>query len=113
MSKKTSVYFGEPLERLTEDLKTGESVSGRINRCADRYLAIVQRSGLDLTEDEKHILGNCLSGSWADPLLIRHLADEVEDSEFYEESDVAKELVMKLLDASFADLVATVEKLGF
>jgi len=39
---------------------------------------------------------------------IPHLADEVEDSDHD-----APDLVEKLRSASFADLVATVEKLGF
>ena len=117
MAKKTSVYFGEPLMELTNgcDATSGpNSVSGRINRTAERYLAILQRHGLDLTEQERDVLKSCLSGSWVEPLLIRHLADEVEDSERFEEQDpAALTLVDKLRGASFADLVATVEKLGF
>lgn len=111
MAKKSSVYFGPPLAELTErdnHDSARDSVSGRINRVAERYLAILRRHGVDLTDDERNILGNVLSGSWADPLLIRHLAYEVEDSEHN-----APDLVAKLRSASFADLVATVEKLGY
>ena len=112
MAKKSSVYFGPPLEALTADLKGSESVSGRINRAAERYMAILELHGIDLTSQERLILGSCLSGSWAEPLLIRHLADEVEDCEWAEEP-AAQTLAAKLRAASFADLVATVEKLGF
>lgn len=111
MAKKSSVYFGPPLAELTERENhdsAHDSVSGRINRAAERYLAILRRHGIDLTDEERNILGNVLSGTWADPLLIRHLADEVEDSEFD-----APNLVAKLRSASFADLVATVDNLGF
>ena len=112
MSKKSSVYFGPPLVELigreSSDSITRDSVSGRLNRCAERYLEIVKRHGLDLTKEERQILGNVLAGSWADPLLIRHLAEEVEDSEFD-----APDLVDKLVTASFADLVAEVERLGY
>lgn len=114
MAKKASVYFGPPLETLTADLKGSESVSGRLNRAAERYMEIIARHGIELTEGERVILGNCLSGSWAEPLLIRHLADEVEDSEAFADGDPdAKTLVEKLSGASFADLVATVERMGF
>lgn len=111
MSRKSSVYFGPPLEALTSSLTDEDSVSGRLNRAAERYLEIVKRHDLKLTDEERTILGNCLSGSWADPLLIRHLAIEVADSEY--DSKAAKALIKKLESATFADLVATVERLGF
>lgn len=108
MAKKSSVYFGPPLIELTKNLKRGDSVSGRINRTAERYLAICRRNGLELTDEERAILADVLSGTWADPLLIRHLADEVDDSDHD-----AQELVEKLRSASFPDLVALVEELGY
>lgn len=108
MAKKTSVYFGPPLVDLTAN---AASVSGRINTAAERYLEILRRHGVDLTEEETLILGSCLSGSFVEPLLIRHLADEVADSEFADQP-AAKTLIKKLSGASFADLVATVERLG-
>ena len=108
MAKKSSVYFGPPLIELTENLKPGDSVSGRINRTAERYQAICRRHGIDLTDDERAVLQDVLNGTWTEPLLIHHLAGEVADSEFD-----APQLVEKLRAASFADLVATVEKLGF
>jgi len=108
MAKKSSVYFGPPLAELTKNLKPGDSVSGRINRTAERYLAICRRHGIELTDEECAVLQDVLNSTWADPLLIRHLADEVEDSDHD-----APALVEKLKSASFADLTATVEKLGF
>ena len=108
MAKKSSVYFGPPLAELTNNLKPGDTVSGRINRAAERYMAICRRHGVDLTDEERAVLADVLNGTWADPLLIRHLADEVEDSDHN-----APALVEKLKSASFADLVATVEKLRF
>lgn len=68
-------------------------------------------NGHNLTEQEL-IFGNCLSESWAEPLLIRHLADEVHDSEFAD-TKTGRALTRKLNEAPFADLVATVERLGF
>lgn len=112
MAKKTTVYFGPPLEALTGDLKGSDSVSGRINRAAERYGEILKRHGVELTDEERHILGCCLMGSWADPIMIRHLADEVADSEFAGQP-AGRSLIAKLRSASFADLVAVVEGLGF
>lgn len=112
MSKKSSVYFGAPLEALISSLSEGASVSGRLNQAAERYLEILRRHGLGLSEEESQILSNCLSGSWIDPLLIRHLTDKVEDSEFAG-TKAAKTLIGKLRSASFADRVAIVERLGF
>jgi hypothetical protein len=111
MSKK-SVYFGPPLEAIAADVKAGGSLSGRLNAVAERYQEIVKRHGVELTDDERQVLGDCLSGTWADPLLIRHLADEVDDSD-HAGTDAAVSLAAKIRAASFADLVATVEKLGF
>lgn len=112
MSKKSSIYFGLPLMELTADLSDSDSVSGRINRMAERYAVIIKRHAIELTEGEAFVLADCLNGTWAEPLLIRHLADEVADSGHADSSD-AKSLIKKLESASFADLVATVESLGF
>lgn len=112
MAKKSSIYFGQPLEALTANVGENDSVSGRINRMADRYAAILKRHSIDLTDAEREILGNCLCGSFVEPLLIRHLADEVEDSDWADMPE-AKSLCAKLRDASFADLVSIVESLGF
>jgi len=114
MAKKSSVYFGPPLMALTTGLRDGDSVSGKLNRTAERYLDIIKRQGLDLDETEAMIIRNCLMGSVVEPLLIRHLADEVEDSEFMNtHPQTCKPLVERLRQASFADLVATIERLGF
>ncbi len=37
---------------------------------SDEQALLYQRYGIDLSADERLILGNCLSGSWIDPLLI-------------------------------------------
>ena len=112
MAKKSSVYFAGPLLAVTETKPENETTSGRLNAVAERYLEICKRHTIALTGEEKNILGNCLSGSLVEPLLIRHLADEVEDSEFSNTPE-AKALVKKLKKCTFAELVAIVESLGF
>lgn len=112
MAKKSSVYFAGPLLAITENRPESESASGRLNAVAERYLEICKRHSITLTDEEKNILGNCLSGSLVEPLLIRHLADEVDDSEFADTQE-AKALVKKLKKYTFSELVAVVELLGF
>lgn len=112
MDKKKTIYCGPPLMEVVRKMKEGQGISSRLNQVAERYLAILREHGVDLTDEEATILGNCLSGTFVDPLLIRHLADEVEDSDFADE-EAAKSLIRKLRSASYADLVATVERLGF
>ena len=121
MAKRQTVYFGPPLAALTEDLKELDTVSGRINRAAERYGEILKRHGVALTEEERCVLGKCLrvglfgsdrARSRVGPVLILHLADTVADSEFADQSE-ARSLIDKLRAASFADLVATVEGMGF
>ena len=117
MAKKSSVYFAPPLAALTAQPVRGDltdSVSGRINRCAERYMEIIRLHALTLNDSERQVLGDVLSGTWADPLLIRHLADEVADSDAARDGDPAATSLEALLRAaSFADLVATVEAAGF
>ena len=111
-TKNKSIHFGPPLVEMAETLKPGASLSGRINNMAERYAAIIKAHGIELTADESQVMGDCLSGTWADTLLIKHLADEVADSD-HAGTPAAESLIAKLRAASFADVVATVEKLGF
>jgi len=109
MSKKSSVYFGPPMMAHTGNLASGDSVSGRLNRTVDRYMEICKRHALALNDAELQILAGVLSGSLADNLLIRHLADELLDSD-YVDAPEGMPLVTRLREASFVELVATVEQ---
>ena len=112
MAKKSSVYFGPPLEAITSNLRDNDTVSGKINRMAERYAIITKRCQLSLNDDERQILLNVLNGTMADQLLIRHLADEVADSD-WRNDPAAGELIERLQEASIAELFATVECLGY
>jgi hypothetical protein len=88
-------------------------VSGRLNRDADRYASVLKEHGMDLTAEESAVLKNVLLGSWCEPMLIKYLAHEVEDSDAYRAGDPASaSLLDKCQRASYADLVAEVERLG-
>ena len=112
MGKKSSIYFGPVLIEHTSGLETGDSVSGRINRTAERYVEVCKRHGIELSDDERIFLANILMGSFVDPLLIRHLPHEIRDSD--KSGDINLEaLAEKIENANFADRVALVESLGF
>jgi hypothetical protein len=110
--KNKSIHFGIPLQELANSLKPGQSLSGRLNTMAERYADIVKQHGIELTEAETQVLGDCCSGTWMEPLLIRHLADEVRASD-HAWTEAAESLAKKLDAASFADVIATIEKNGF
>ncbi|MDP6377580.1 MAG: hypothetical protein QF921_02375 [Pseudomonadales bacterium] len=112
MNKKSKIYFGPPLARLTKQETNTMEVSGRINRTAERYLEIVARHGVDLTDAERQCLIQVCAAGVLAPYEILELPIEVELARDIEGLD-RKALVEKLERASFADLVAMVETLGF
>lgn len=113
MNKKTRIYFGPPLARLTEKETNTMEISSRINRTAERYLEIIDRHGVDLTEPELACLGRICAAGVLAPHEILELSMEVEL--FTEEIEGLDRtaLMAKLDAASFADLVVVVESLGY
>ena len=114
-----TIRLTPPIDELLQGIRgedgrplPGKSVNGRLSVVCARYMAIMERHGLELKKEEADVLSAFLEEARAEPLLIRHLADEVRDSEFTG-SPAADQLIAKLRGASFADLVATVERLGF
>ncbi len=110
---KTPVFFGPPLARLTEGQKNTLEISGKLNRTAERYLALMQHHGLPLTEPERQCLAHICQIGFMSPLEIRELPLEVDLTRFDCEGLDKKALGQKLRAASLADLVAVVESLGF
>jgi len=113
MNQKTRIYFGPPLSMLTEKEKNTLEISGKINRTAERYLEIMRHHGIDLTELERECLTRICDFGFMAPLEILELADEVRAAEFEVEGLDREALIRKLESASFADLAAVVEELGF
>ncbi len=114
MNQKTRIYFGPPLVVLTRDEKNTMQVSGKINRTAERYLEILQQhKGVELTEAERECLVRICHIGFMAPYEIMELADEVRAAEFEVENLDREGLIGKLESASFVELVATVEQLGF
>jgi hypothetical protein len=56
MNKKTPIYFGPPLAMLTENAKNTLERSGTLNRAAERYLEIMRRHIIELTDAERQCL---------------------------------------------------------
>ena len=110
---KTPVFFGPPLAVLTDGQKNTMEVSGKLNRTAERYLELMRRHGLELSEPERRCIADICGIGFMSPLEIRELPLEVELSRFECEGLDKKALVARLRAASFADLVAVVESLGF
>lgn len=110
---KTQVFFGPPLARHTEGCKNTLEISGRLNRTAERYLELMQRHGVALNDAERRCLAHLCDIGFMSPLEIRELPLEVELTEFQCEGLDKPALAARLRAASFADLVAVVESLGF
>ena len=110
---KTPVFFGPPLAILTDGQKNTMEISGKLNRTAERYLEMLRYHGMELTEPERKCLAHICNIGFMSPLEIRELPMEVELTRFECEGLDKVTLAAKLESASFADLVAVVEALGF
>jgi hypothetical protein len=110
---KTNVFFGPPLAILAEGQKNTLEISGKLNRTAERYLEILERHGLALSEPERLCLAHICHIGFMSPLEIEELPFEVTMTKFDCEGLDKVALAAKLEAASFADLVAVVESLGF
>jgi hypothetical protein len=110
---KTPVFFGPPLAILTAGQKNTLEISGKLNRTAERYMALMKAHGLDLSEPERLCLTHLCQIGFMSTLEIRELPFEVSLTRFDCEGLDKVALAEKLSAASFADLVSVVESLGF
>ena len=110
---KTNVFFGPPLAILADGQKNTLEISGKLNRTAERYLEILDRHGLELSEPERLCLAHICHIGFMSPLEIEELPFEVTMTKFVCDGLDKVALAAKLEAASFADLVAVVESLGF
>lgn len=110
---KTPIFFGPPLAILTKDQKNTLEISGKINRTAERYLELMKRHGLNLSGPERQCIAHLCDIGFMSPLEIRELPFEVGLTRFECEGLDKAALARKLEEATFTDLVAIVESLGF
>ncbi len=113
MNLKTRIYFGPPLALLTAAQTNTMEISGKINRTAERYLEMMRHYGLDLSQAERACIAHVCDAGFMAPQEIRELAFEVRETNFQCERLDKEALATKLEAASFADLIALVEDLGF
>ena len=115
MTKITRNPSFTPSPQLRDNLESRkEGTTERLNQIWDRYNYLQQQSGIHLEPAEKQVLVNLLSGSFIEPSFIEHLAHEVIDSDDYIDGvDAAKSLYNKTENASYAELLATIERMGF
>ncbi len=113
MNQKSRIFFGPPLAGLTAAQTNTMEISGKINRTAERYLEIMRHHGLELSEAERACIARICDFGFMAPQEIRELPFEVRESEFESEGLDKEALAARLEAASFADLVAVVEELGF
>jgi hypothetical protein len=116
MARKASVYIGDELEAAIQerhDEKRGESISGLINKMADRYREVCRRSAPRLSPQAWCLLFDALNGFWLQPasMGVRGIPMEVEDGIGMDGLDEkwgvdGEGLKARLADASFAELVA-------
>jgi hypothetical protein len=110
---KTPVFFGPPLAILTDGQKNTMEISGKLNRTAERYMEILKHHALELSEPERQCLAHICHIGFMSPLEISELPFEVGITAFECEGLDKRALAAKLEAASFTDLVAVVESLGF
>ena len=72
---KTNVFFGPPLAILAQGQKNTMLISGKLNRTAERYLEILKRHAVELTDPERQCLVHICHVGFMSPLEISELAD--------------------------------------
>lgn len=112
MNAKQRIYFGPPLVILTESEKNTMEISGRINRTAERYMAITRDHGVELNNAERECLRKICETGYLSVEEILELPDEVHFARYNIDGLDNDELIAKLQSASLADLVSVVESLG-
>lgn len=112
MNAKTKLYFGPPLAELTKNEANTLEISGRVNRTAERYLAILGHYGLVLTDAEVACLKAISMIGHLSVDEIAYIADDVEQFRDTIDNLDKAALVAKLRGASFVTLVATLDKIG-
>lgn len=102
--RRPSIYLSEPLQRVEDRLRERQTLSGRLAQMAERYELVCSQVP-ELSDVEKDQMGAALSGTFIEPLLIKHLDSELEDLG-------ATDLAARVRDMSYGERVAIIESLG-
>ena len=98
---------------LTEGETNTMEISGKVNRTAERYMEILKCHGLELSDVERDCLIQLCGIGYMSPEDMRDLPDDVRFAVGADPRLDKESLAARLEAAPFADLVATVEALGF
>lgn len=101
-----------PSPALRENLQANREqhgVTGRLNMIWDRYALMLSQTPA-MSEREWWIFGNTLMGSYVEPLLIKHLDAELEDSHAGEPEE-RRRLADRVRNMSYGERIALIEKL--
>lgn len=119
MEKKTLIrnpsFTPSPkLRKTLERCKDNIGVTGRLNQIWERYEYLIHNEAIQLLDEERQVFLTVLSASIVEPLFIQYLEQEIIDSEEYLTGNVAaKSLLKKIRAASYAQRLATIERLSF
>ena len=79
---KTPVLFGPSLAHLPEGQRNNTEISGRLNRATERYLALLHRHGLELSEPERQCIAQTCGVGYMSTQEIRALSMEAQLTAF-------------------------------
>lgn len=112
MARRTTIYL---TDRAEAALAGGDSLSGSINRIADRYYEILRRSRIDLSDAEMDAVRDALNGWLAEPAATiaggpaLEVADALDDGLAERHGIDGRALLAKLRGLTFAQEVALVD----
>lgn len=112
MARRTTIYLTDRAEAV---LAGGESLSGSINRIADRYYEIIRRSRIDLSDAELAAVRDALNGWLAEPAATiaggpaLEVADALDDGLAERHGIDGRALLAKLRGLTYAQEVALVD----
>lgn len=104
--KRTSIYVGDPIQWVKEDLRDRQSamtLSARLNQITQRYLEVIMANQThDLSPEDLRLVREVLLDVDVTPTIIRHLESLVH----------APRLAQKIAPMSFAERLALIEEIG-
>lgn len=104
--KRTSIYVGDPIQWIKEDLRDRQStmtLSARLNQITQRYLEVIMASQThDFGPVELEVIRRALEDVDVTPTIIRNLESLVP----------AHKLAERIAPMSFAERLALIEDIG-
>ena len=109
--KRISIHLNPPLKAVQDTMGEGQSLSARLGEICERYQLVCKYDAPPLAPELADLLKQILTGTWIEPLTIRYLASEVEDSELGDQH-TRDRLWKALKEMNVAQRVVVLESLG-